>query len=77
MLSQPIYRDALLLGKFLGGLATLAVALMALWLIVFGAGLLLLGLPPRGVEVARGVGFLVVAIAYGGVWLAASPCCSR
>jgi ABC-2 type transport system permease protein len=70
VLSQPIYRDALLLGKFLGGLATLAVALVALWLIVLGAGLLLLGLPPRGVEVARGVGFLVVAIAYGGVWLA-------
>jgi ABC-2 type transport system permease protein len=72
VLSQPIYRDALLLGKFLGGLATLAVALMALWLIVFGAGLLLLGLPPRGAEVARALGFLVVAIAYGGVWLAVS-----
>ena len=38
VLSQPIYRDALLLGKFLGGLATLAVALVALWLIVLGAG---------------------------------------
>ena len=72
VLSQPIYRDALLLGKFLGALVTLAVALVALWLIVLGAGLLLLGLPPRGVEVARGVAFLVVAIAYGGVWLAAS-----
>jgi ABC-2 type transport system permease protein len=70
VLSQPIYRDALLLGKFLSGLTTLAVALTALWLIVFGAGLLLLGIPPRGVEVARGVGFLIVAIAYGGVWLA-------
>ena len=70
VLSQPIYRDALLLGKFLGGLTTLAVALVALWLIVLGVGLLLLGLPPRGVEVARGVGFLIVAIAYGGVWLA-------
>ena len=70
VLSQPIYRDALLLGKFLSGLTTLAVALTALWLIVFGAGLLLLGLPPRGVEVARAVGFLVVAVAYGGVWLA-------
>jgi ABC-2 type transport system permease protein len=72
VLSQPIYRDALLLGKFLGGLATLGVALVALWLIVVGSGLLLLGLPPRGVEVARGVAFLVVAIAYGGVWLAVS-----
>jgi ABC-2 type transport system permease protein len=70
VLSQPIYRDALLLGKFLGGLATLAVALTALWLIVFGAGLLLLGVPPRGVEVARAASFLLVTIAYGGVWLA-------
>src|SRR5258708_13784755 len=72
VLSQPIYRDALLLGNFLAALATLAVALVALWLIVLGAGLLLLGIPPRGVEVARGVAFLAVAIAYGGVWLAAS-----
>jgi ABC-2 type transport system permease protein len=70
VLSQPLYRDALLLGKFLAGLTTLAVALAALWLIVFGAGLLLLGLPPRGVEVARALGFLGVAVAYGGVWLA-------
>jgi ABC-2 type transport system permease protein len=72
VLSQPIYRDALLLGKFFAGLATLAVALVALWLIVLGAGLLLLGVPPRGVEVARGLSFLVVAVAYGGVWLAIS-----
>ncbi len=70
VLSQPLYRDALLLGKFLAGLATLAAALAALFLIVFGAGLLLLGVPPSGPEVARGVAFLVVAIAYGGVWLA-------
>ena len=70
VLSQPLYRDALLLGKFLAALTTLAVALMALWLIVFGAGLLLLGLPPRGVEVARALGFLLIALAYGGVWLA-------
>jgi ABC-2 type transport system permease protein len=72
VLSQPIYRDALLLGKFLGGLTTLAVGLLALWLIVFGAGLLLLGIPPRGVEVARAFCFLLVAIAYGGVWLSIS-----
>jgi ABC-2 type transport system permease protein len=70
VLSQPIYRDALLLGKFLAGLTTLAVALVALWLIVLGSGLVLLGIPPTGSEVARALGFLVVAIAYGGVWLA-------
>jgi hypothetical protein len=85
-LFQPLVLGSLWLGAralrgstraFLGagllaGLATLSVALVALWLIVLGAGILMLGLPPREVEVARGVGFLVVAIAYGGVWLAVS-----
>lgn len=70
VLSQPLYRDALLAGKFLAGLGTLSVALVALWLMMTGLGLLLMGVPPSGEEVLRGLGFLVVAVAYGGVWLA-------
>jgi ABC-2 type transport system permease protein len=70
VLAQPIYRDALLLGKFLGGLAALAIALVSLWLLVIGLGLLRLGLPPSGEEVIRMLGFLVASLAYGGVWLA-------
>jgi ABC-2 type transport system permease protein len=31
VLAQPIYRDALLLGKFLAGLFTLALVLTAIW----------------------------------------------
>ena len=70
ILAQPIYRDALLFGKFLAGLATLAVTLAALWIFVIGLAILLLGLPPSTEEVLRGLAFLVAAIAYGGVWLA-------
>ena len=70
ILAQPIYRDALLFGKFLAGLATLAVMLAALWIFVIGLAILLLGLPPSTEEVMRGFAFLVAAIAYGGVWLA-------
>ncbi|HVB89310.1 MAG TPA: ABC transporter permease [Beijerinckiaceae bacterium] len=70
VLAQPIYRDALLFGKFLAGLLTLAIVLSALWLLVMGLGILMLGLPPSTEEVLRGLGFLVAAIAYGGVWLA-------
>jgi len=70
ILSQPIYRDALLLGKFLAGLATLAISLVCLWLLVVGLGLLLLGVPPSGPEVARSLVFLLIALAYAGVWLA-------
>jgi ABC-2 type transport system permease protein len=69
LLAQPIYRDALLLGKYLAGLATLAVVLTAVWLLVAGLGLLFLGVPPGGEEVARGLVFLVATLAYGGVWL--------
>ncbi len=70
VLAQPIYRDALLLGKFLAGLLSLAIGLASLWLLTIGLGLLLLGLPPSGEEVLRMAGFFVASLAYGGVWLA-------
>jgi ABC-2 type transport system permease protein len=70
LLAQPIYRDALLLGKFLAGLGTLALALTAIWLMIFGMGIIRLGIPPSGEEVARAAWFLLTTIAYGGIWLA-------
>ncbi len=69
ILAQPIYRDALLMGKGLAGLATIAISLTALWLLVIGLGLIFLGIPPGGEEVARSLVFLVVAVFYAGVWL--------
>src|SRR5262249_53499796 len=69
-LAQPIYRDALLFGKFLAGLLTLALALTTIWLLIIGLGILRLGVAPTGEEVARGLLFLVVTIFFGGVWLA-------
>jgi ABC-2 type transport system permease protein len=70
VLAQPVYRDALLFGKFLAGLFTLALVLTAIWLLIMGLGILRLGLPPDGEEVARSLWFLVVTIFYGGIWLA-------
>ena len=67
ILAQPVYRDALLLGKFFAGVATLGVALVTLWLLIIGLGLLTLGVPPTGEEVIRGIGFLFVSLAYGGL----------
>jgi len=69
VLAQPIYRDALLLGKFLAGLFTLALVLTAIWLMIVGLGIFRLGVPPTGEEVARGLLFLLATIAYGGIWL--------
>lgn len=70
ILSQPIYRDALLFGKFLAGLFMLSVCLVALWLLVIGFGLVALGVPPNVEEMGRALIVLVVTIAYAGVWLA-------
>jgi ABC-2 type transport system permease protein len=70
ILSQPIYRDALLFGKFIAGLMTLAISLITLWLLVVGLGLVLLGIPPGAEEIGRSFLLLVVTIIYAGVWLA-------
>lgn len=70
VLAQPIYRDALLLGKFLAALFTLALVLMAIWLLIVGLGLWRAGVPPGGEEVVRSLLFLLGTLAYGGVWLA-------
>jgi ABC-2 type transport system permease protein len=76
LLAQPIYRDALLLGKFLAGMLTLALVLLTIWLLIMGLGIMRLGVPPGGEEVARSLWFLLVALFYGGVWLALALVCS-
>jgi len=70
VLAQPIYRDALLLGKFLAGLFTLTLVFTAIWLLIYGLGILSLGVPPSGEEVARSLWFLLITIVYGSIWLA-------
>jgi ABC-2 type transport system permease protein len=70
VLAQPIYRDALLLGKFLAGLFTLALVFTAIWLLIYGLGIITLGLPPSTEEVGRSLCFLLTTIFYGGIWLA-------
>ncbi len=76
ILAQPIYRDALLFGKFAAGLFTLAVCLIVLWLLVIGLGLLGLGIPPNAEEMARALVLLAITIIYAGFWFALALLCS-
>src|SRR5215475_14011299 len=69
ILAQPIYRDALLVGKFLAAIIVLAVNLTCLWLLVVGFGVFFLGVPPSGDEFSRSLVFLFISIAYAGAWL--------
>jgi len=70
LLAQPIYRDAVLFGKFLGGLLVIAIALLTLWLLMVGLGMLFLGLPPSAADIVRGAFWLLATLFYAGVWLA-------
>ncbi len=69
LLSQPIFRDAVINGKFLAGIVTIAIIITSIVLLVAGAGLRMIGVPPSSEEVIRLMAFLAISIVYGGFWL--------
>jgi len=72
LLSQPIYRDAVINGKFLAGLTIVSLMLLSIVLLISGMGLWVLGVVPGWEEVGRLIVYLVVSIVYIGFWLAVS-----
>jgi ABC-2 type transport system permease protein len=70
VLSQPIYRDSLINGKFLAGFATIAVLWSSILLLVIGLGITLLGFPPNTEELWRMLIFTALGVFYVGFWLA-------
>jgi ABC-2 type transport system permease protein len=70
LLSQPIYRDAVINGKFLAGLAVLAIIIVSVIAIVAGLGLRILGVPPGSGEALRLIVFALISIIYGAFWMA-------
>ena len=70
VLSQPIYRDSLINGKFLAGLTTVAVLWGSILLLVIGLGISLLGFPPNAEELWRMLIFTAIGILYIGFWVA-------
>ena len=69
VLSQPIYRDAFINGKFLAGVVVMAIMLTSTMLVVSGMGLRIIGVPPNSEEVFRLFVFLLTSIVYGSLWL--------
>jgi len=69
LLSQPIYRDAVINGKFLAGVVTIAILMTSIILLVAGIGLRMIGVPPGPEEVWRLMFFLLATIVYGAFWL--------
>ena len=72
LLSQPIYRDAVINGKFLSGLAVLTIIIVSMIAFVAGLGLRLIGVPPTSEEILRLIAFILISVTYGAFWLALS-----
>ncbi len=72
VVSQPIFRDAVINGKFLAGLTTITILLVAIVLVISGFGLKLLGIVPGIEEILRLATYLVISIFYISFWLGVS-----
>jgi ABC-2 type transport system permease protein len=70
LLAQPIYRDAVVNGKFLAALTTIAIMLTSIFVIIGALGIWRLALIPTGEELLRVLVFLFICILYVGFWLA-------
>ncbi|MEW6673586.1 MAG: ABC transporter permease subunit [Thermodesulfobacteriota bacterium] len=69
LLSQPIYRDDVINGKFLAGVIIIAVMMAAIILVITGLGLSILGVVPGIEELWRIFIYLFISIIYISFWL--------
>jgi ABC-2 type transport system permease protein len=69
LLSQPIYRDTVVNGKFLAGVAVIAIMMTSIVLVITGLGLIMVGVTPGVEELVRILIYLLISIVYIAFWL--------
>ena len=69
LLSQPIYRDVVINGKFLAGVITISIMIAAILLVVTGLGLSTVGVVPGIEELWRIFVYMIISIIYISFWL--------
>jgi ABC-2 type transport system permease protein len=72
VLSQPVYRDSVINGKFLAGVTTLTIIIGSIVFIISGVGLFAIGVPPTAEEILRLIFFIFICVFYGGFWMGLS-----
>jgi ABC-2 type transport system permease protein len=72
LVSQPIYRDAIINGKFLAGAIMITIMIVSIVLLISGLGLRLIGVVPGPEEIWRLVIYMVISIFYICFWLGIS-----
>ncbi len=69
LLSQPIYRDVVINGKFLSGVVLITIMMVSIVLVITGLGLIVLGIVPGLEEIWRIIFYLIISIVYISFWL--------
>lgn len=69
LVSQPIYRDSVINGKFLAALATAGVMTAAILALIGGVSIGRLGIVPNTAEIARSAVFFLASMLYISFWL--------
>ena len=64
LVSQPIYRDSIIIGKFLASTTLIAVMVLSTGIAVGCAGFLTSGIKPTGEEIVRVLIFLIYTVIY-------------
>ena len=72
LVAQPIYRDAIINGKFLAGVTMITIVMVSIVLIIAGLGIRLIGVVPGAEEFWRLLIYLVLSILYISFWLGAA-----
>lgn len=72
IMSQPVFRDSVINGKFLAGMIILSLMMAAAILLIGGYGLRMIGVPPTAEEIIRLFIYLVCIIIFGAFWMGLS-----
>ncbi|OQP52464.1 ABC transporter permease [Niastella koreensis] len=72
LLAQPVYRDNLLLAKFISPVIVITTLFLSLSLLMIGGGLIITGVFVEWVEVLRILAFVLLTVLYVSFWLSLS-----
>lgn len=72
LVSQPIYRDTIIIGKFLAGCFLAAIMVFTSGILIGAVGFLKIGILPEAEELGRLLIYLCFAVIYIDFWLALS-----
>lgn len=72
LVSQPIYRDSVIIGKFLAGTAIIGIMVLSMGVFIGSVGVLSTGIAPEAEEVLRILVFLFFTVVYIAFWLGLS-----